>query len=341
MQNAKVQIMEAATAALRRTTGLTAEVLSQPVPVLTRQADAFLKIQAHGRSYRFVAEVKTVDRFATPALVKAQLTGLKQPPILVAPYVTRETAQRCRELNLAFMDTAGNAYLEGPGLLVWVTGETRPAELRKPRYRALTPAGLQTVFAFLCQPDLIHANYREIARAANVALGTVGPAIKDLEARGLLRFTGAGARRLLDPEKLLQEWVAHYHTTLRPKLNPRQFDGDTDLLAEEELKQYGALWGGEVAADKLAHTLKPAAFTIYAREPIARVVAGLRLRARPGGRVEILDLFWNLRPEPGYPDVVPAPLVYADLLGTQDGRNIEAARSVYERIIEPRFHTTR
>jgi hypothetical protein len=174
-----------------------------------------------------------------------------------------------------------------------------------------------------------------------VALGTVGPAIKDLEARGLLRFTGGGVRRLLEPKRLLEEWVAHYHTTLRPKLNARQFDADTEVLADRELKQYGALWGGEVAADRLTHTLKPAGFTIYAREPIAKLVAGLRLRARPGGRVEILDIFWNLPTEPNFPDVVPAPLVYADLLATRDGRNVEAARILYDRIIEPQFDTTR
>lgn len=99
--------------------------------------------------------------------------------------------------------------------------------------------------------------------------------------------------------------------------------------------------GGEVAADRLTHTLRPAAFTIYAREPIAKLVAELRLRARPGGRVEILDVFWNLPPEANYPDVVPAPLVYADLLATRDGRNVEAARILYDRIIEPQFDTTR
>ena len=89
---------------------------------------------------------------------------------------------------------------------------------------------------------------------------------------------------------------------------------------------------------KLARTLKPAAFTIYAREPIAKLVAGLRLRTSAGGGVEILDTFWNFPPEPNYPDVVPAPLAYADLLATQDGRNVEAARILYDRVIEPAFH---
>jgi Uncharacterized protein conserved in bacteria len=161
-----------------------------------------------------------------------------------------------------------------------------------------------------------------------------------LEARGFIRLAGGGARCLLDPKRLLEEWSTRYHTTLCPKLNPRRFDADTGALAEAGLKQYDAFWGGEVGTDKLTHVLKPATFTIYAREPIAKLVAGLRLRAHPGGRVEIPDVFWDLPPEPDHPAVVLPPLAYADLLATQDGRNIEAARSLYDRLIEPAFHPT-
>jgi len=331
-------VLDAAVAAFRQTTGLAAKIVAQERPPTATRAHALLQVPTGRRTYRFLAEVKTVDRFETPAQVKTQLASLRQPPILVAPYITRETAQRCRDLHLAFLDTAGNAYLEGPGLLVWVTGQPRPPGLKRHRFRALHPAGLQLTFALLCRPKLMQTNYREIARAANVALGVVGPAIKDLELRGLIRFTRSGRRRLLDPKRLLEEWVTHYHTTLRAKLNPRRFEADTDLLEKANLEKYDAFWGGEVAADRLTHMLKPAAFTIYAREPIAKLIAAHRLRARPEGRIEILEVFWDFAAEPDYPDVVPPPLAYADLLATQDGRNIEAAKTLYDRFIEPAFH---
>jgi len=337
MKTQEMPVLHAALAALRRTTGLDARVLDQELPIPARRADAVLEIAAGRRRHRFIAEVKTVDRFETPAQVKRQLAGLGAAPMLVAPYVTNEIARRCRDLGLAFIDTAGNAYLDGRGLLVWVAGQKRLAELRQRRFRALKPAGLRITFAVLCHPELIGTNYREMARAADVALGTVGPAIEDLKERGFLRGTGGAARRILDPRRLLEEWVTHYHTTLRPKLHPRRFDADTDSLAKADLESYGAYWGGEVAADKLTHALKPATFTIYAGEPLAGLVAGQRLRARAGGPVEILDVFWYFAPEPGHPDVAPPLLAYADLLATRDGRNIEAANLVYERFIEPAF----
>ena len=73
------------------------------------RADARLEIKADRRAYRFLAEVKTVDRFETRAQVKTRLVGRNQAAILVAPFITREIAHRCKELRLAFIDTAGNA----------------------------------------------------------------------------------------------------------------------------------------------------------------------------------------------------------------------------------------
>jgi hypothetical protein len=267
--------------------------------------------------------------------VKARLKDKRQRPLLVAPYITREIAERCRDLQLPFIDMAGNTYLKGPGLLVYVIGQPRPAELRQNRFRALNPAGLHITFALLCRPELIRANYREIAAAARVALGTVGPVMKDLEARGFLRL--ATERDLLDPERMLQEWVTHYPTTLRPKLNPRRFQADPEQLHQTKIKQPNAYWGGEGAAEKLTHFLKPAHFTIYAREPIAKLVAANRMRADRTGNVEILDVFWNFDAGPDN-DLAPPVLVYADLLATNDGRNAEAAKLIYEQRIEPTFH---
>lgn len=196
----------------------------------------------------------------------------REPTLLVAPYITREVAERCRQLHLPFIDTAGNAFLELPGLLIYVVGKTKPAKLHYDRFRALNPAGLQIAFALACRPRLVHTTYREIAVQAGVALGTVGPVLKDLEARGFLQFKNVADRKLLDPERMIEEWVTHYPVRLRPKLNPKRFQADVQRLQQVNLPQ-NAYWGGEPAAEKLTGYLKPAEFTIYAREPIVQLVA--------------------------------------------------------------------
>jgi hypothetical protein len=123
-------------------------------------------------------------------MVKERLAHLAHGSyhLLVAPYITRALAERCRELQLPFIDTAGNAYLNVPGLTIFVTREPRPATLKvdPPHHRAYTEVGMKVIFALLCDHELADATYREIARAAQVGLGTVGPVIKDLENRGHL-----------------------------------------------------------------------------------------------------------------------------------------------------------
>lgn len=330
------QVLDTAIASVKKTTGLNARLLGGGRRK-NAAGDAIVQVKTDAHTYHFGAEVKTVDRFETPAIIKAGPKKHREPPLLVAPYITREIAQRCRDLDLPFIDTAGNAYLRGPGLLVYVTGLPRPAEFLQDRFRALNPAGLRVTFALLCRPNLIRANYRDIAATAGVALGTVGPVVLDLETRGLIRLDTTKVRKLLDPVRMLQEWVTHYPTTLRPKLNPRKFQADREQFQQAGIKLHGAYWGGEVAAEKLTHILKPAQFTIYTRGPIAKMVAAGRMRADQTGNVEVLDAFWEFGADADHPDLVPPILVYADLLATNDGRNAEAARVIYEQRIEPTF----
>ena len=348
MTTQQEHILDIAVAALGRTTGINARV--HPLVGQNRESDAIVEVEAGQCRCRFGAEVKTVDRFATPAMLKTQGKTPNDPPLLVAPYITREVAEYCRQLRLPFIDTAGNAYLEAAGLLVYVVGQARPVELRKGNFRALNPAGLKLTFTLLCRPRLLNENYRNIAAAAGVALGTVGADMKDLEARGFFNLeTPPHRRQVLDPERMLQEWVTHYPITLRPKLNLGRFRADPERLQHTDLAPLNACWGGEPAAEKLTRYLKPAHFTIYAGEPIAKLVAAGRMRAEPGGNVEILEKFWSFPAAPADkngapdvlpPDIVPPILAYADLLATHDGRNAEAARMIYEQRIAPAFDTT-
>jgi hypothetical protein len=344
MTTQRERILDIAVAALERSTGIKARV--HPVTVdRRRETDAIVELETARYTHRFGAEVKTVDRFATPAILKAQATALHDPPLLVAPYITREVAERCRQLRLPFIDTAGNAYLEAEGLFVYIVGQPRSAELPQGNFRALNSAGLKLTFALLCRPKLLGESYRTIATAAGVALGTVSADMKDLEARGFFDLeTHPEDRKPLDPKRMLEEWVTHYPITLRPKRNPRRFRADPERLQHTALAPLNAYWGGEPAAERLTHYLKPAHFTIYTGEPIAKLVAAGRMRADPGGNVEILEKFWNFPADPGdkngAPGVVPPILAYADLLATNDSRNAEAARMIYEQRIAPAFDTT-
>lgn len=337
-------LLDRALGALAARTGLAVAVTGQP-PVVAGQyrPDATVELQWEGRSYRYVVEAKaTIDRAVALANARRQLHAYADEGLLVTEYLTPELARRCRdELQLQFIDAAGNAFLRRPGLYVFVTGEKHPDPPARVAARgAGTVNALRVVFALLCRPALLDAPYREIAAAAGVALGTVGGVLGDLERRGHL-VGDKGQRRLVARERLLDEWATTYPLRLRPRLRPQRFRVENPEAWQGLVLPDGrAAWGGEVAADRLTTALRPTTRTLYV-DPAARagllqaLVAthGLRLRADPTGDTEILDRFWQLPAAKDHPDCVPAALVYADLLATLEPRQIEVAQVVRQRVL--------
>jgi hypothetical protein len=335
-------LLNEALVALERTAGIRARVVAHEpaAPGVQHHADAVVEIEEDGKRYPFIAEVKAgVDRTLAIGHIRALLDHLARGfpghgRLLVTRFITPRMADECRQLGLAFIDTAGNAYLRGPGLLINIMGQPKPKNLEKVEYRANTQVGLKIVFALLCEPRWATANYREMAQHAGVALGAVGLVLKDLEERGFLRRTKAKGLVLENRRQLFNEWIMRYPEVLRPKLDPRRYQGDADRLLHADLVGLNAYWGGEKAAQLLTEYLYPERFTIYARGR-PELLTKLRMRLDPQGNTEILEAFWT--PELDRPGEAVAPnmLVYADLMSTGITRNVEVAKLVYERFIEP------
>ena len=342
------KILDRALQALERTTGIYGRITGQDLhDVQDDRANATVELEANGQRYLYAAEIKRVDRFAILKDVRNQQAhdGQTHQPLLVAPRITAEAAEKCRELDVQFIDSVGNAYLRGPGLYVLVKGQ-RPVEGEDPLLigqegkRAGTATHLRVIFVLLCKPELLNAPYREIAQVAGVALGTIGWVFNDLTARGIA--TGGPRNRvMLERRKLINEWITTYPIKLRPKLNPRRFKAPKpDWWKTLDITQCGAQWGTEVAAEKLTGYLRPATVTIYlhkekGRQNLTKLVAENRLRPDPAGDIEILDAFWDVNGEQPVAQTVPPLLAYADLIATLDPRNLEAAKLIHDQYLAP------
>jgi hypothetical protein len=285
----------------------------------------------------YVVEVK---RWAQHAPLGAVVEMVKRHPkgVLVADYVNPVMAQRLRAQGVNFIDTAGNAFVSTSFHHVLIKGNRKPETLAQPgiprKHRGFTAAGLRVTYAFLCRPELVNAPYREIAQAAAVALGTVGKVIEDLSNAGLLVERDDG-RRLIRQEELLRTWVERYPAMLRHKLQLGYFQAAAwDWWAGFPIGEVGGLWGGEIAGAHYTQYLTPAVATIYLPKGALRHLitkARLRKLAQPTfdpGMVEVLLPFWTLDPTDG-PYVHPI-LAYADLIATDDPRNLEVARKLYD-----------
>lgn len=336
----EIEVLRDALEMLRRTTGLIVEVQPQtPIPPEipgTHVPDAVIRIAWEDRDWHFAAEVKKMITPTTIGLAVQQLDLLRQrgfqERVLITKYVTPQVADRLKAMNIQFVDAAGNAHINKPPLFIFVKGNKLIDKYRPERPpRAFQRAGLQVVFALLCNPGLENAPLREIANVANVALGTVEWVMDDLRKMGCLVDIRKRTRRLIRKVDLLNRWVTIYPEQLRPKLMIGRFIADNfDWWKQADQQEFAAYWGGEVAANVLTEYLKPQIVTIYAYQPVGRLLAKNKLRRHPNGNIEILKAFWNFDHNWLHRKLVHPLLIYADLLATGDARNIETARIIYE-----------
>jgi hypothetical protein len=255
--------------------------------------------------------------------------------LLVTEYVSPPVAERLRGIGLQFADAAGNMYYSAPGVLIWVVGRRLPHvhQRQSQPNRAFRASGLRVLFGFLADTSLVDQTYRMIAEVAGVSLGSVQAVIKDLEATGYIVERNHG-RQLVERERLLDTWAEFYADTLLPKLELGRFRSVShDWWRTATPLDYGAMWGGETAGALVTGHLRPEVTTVYAPSLPKALLVTQRLSRDVEGDVEIRHRFWKGGLESPRPDVVPAPLIYADLLAVGDSRCAETAELVRARYL--------
>lgn len=328
--NQKTELLRAALKVFKNTTGL--DVLVKFPDNADDQPDALVSLVAPGVDQRFDVAIITKLNQAALGMGVHHLQRFPQKGLIVTDYVNPKMAERLKAMNISFLDVAGNAYLNEHSVYVYIKGNKPIAKIHnKPPTRAFQPTGLKVLFALLCYSAMDNASYRDIAKAANVALGTVGWVINDLKSLGYLVDMGKRGRRLTNKETLVTRWVTAYSELLRPKLVLGRYKTvDNDWWNQTRITSFQAYWSGEVAAAKLTKYLIPEQVTIYTQGKPWELLLTNKLKKDLHGNVEILQTFWQTDYDWPHPALVPPLLIYADLLGTGDERNIETARMIYE-----------
>lgn len=298
------------------------------------EADAVIQIGKGRHARKYFAEIKWGLRPATLGAALHQIDRYDKPGLLIADYVTPPMAETLKAHGVAFLDAAGNAFLDQPPIYLWIKGEQpkERAAAGTPTGRAFRTGGLKILFALLCRPDWVDRPYREIAAEAGVAHGTVGWVMADLQKLGFVAGVDQ-KRRLLQRERLLQQWAEAYARTLRPKLVMQHYRTDVPGWWENlDTRKYGVQLGGEAAAEQMTGNLRPQTITLYTTAADPRLLLDFKLQRDAAGPVELVERFWAFENEDD--PTVPLPLVYADLVMTGDARCLEAADQIYKRMVD-------
>jgi hypothetical protein len=290
--------------------------------------DGVATLTREGKSIKYLVQVKnslTSSSLGPLSLAFGKENGRR---LLVTGYVPPPLADELRRRHIQFIDAAGNAYLDRRGLLVFIAG--RRNQQQRSEHKTVRPfrgSGLRVVFVLISVPELASAPQRTIARTARVALGSIGAVLEGLRALGFVADV-RGQRRLVHRERLLDQWTESYARQLFPTLEIARFSAaSSGWWRHAGIEKHGAQWGGETAAALLQRHLVPEQTIIYADETPAGLLKQYRLRADASGSIVVRRRFWNAVPAPRS-DVVPALLIYADLVAAGDARSLASAKQI-------------
>ncbi len=192
------EIIENAIAILKKNTGYKLEVAKHEVKAGKGFIDAVL--QGKSKQERFVVECKAwAAHQNTGVIIQQTISQVEQYinnidniddnsellPLFIADYINPRMGENFRAAAINYVDVAGNAYIKTSNVHIQIEGKKKQFDktLTIPG-RAFTTTGLKTVFALLTNENLLNAPYREIAKQADVALGTIGWVFKDLTDQG-------------------------------------------------------------------------------------------------------------------------------------------------------------
>ena len=345
----KRDLLDNALDVIKREAGLCIKILGREIKKDGGYVDAIIQMPDNGT--KLIVEIKKGTTQVNVGAIINQLKNLAEPNagLFVTDYINPNIAERLKREEIQYMDTTGNTYINQKPIFVYIKGnkpqQAITSDQKRKTEKAFQPTGMKVIFAFLNNRKLINAPYREIAKQAQVALGTVGWVIHDLVAQGfILEGTEKKQRKIADFDRLLDKWVEAYPDKLKEKHKIALFTTeDPNWWEDINLKKFDALWGGEIAAAKYTNYLNPKHAVVY----ISKVYMGEFLKAtrlrkpepheRVDIQVELVEPFWN-QEMTGTQTVKQVGLVhpiiaYADLIETGEARNLDAAKRLREKYI--------
>jgi hypothetical protein len=176
--------------------------------------DIMMRAEVSGEPHLLVCEVKQSGqpRYARDAVMSLRhyITEHGKPatPIFIAPYVSPETREFCRQNGVSFLDFEGNARLSFGTVFIERVFPNKPAAERREFKSLFTPKSAQVLRIMVRDPKRIW-RVSDLAKEAEVSLGHVSNVRTALLDREWAEVVPAGLH-LTAPDGLLDAWRSAY-----------------------------------------------------------------------------------------------------------------------------------
>lgn len=308
-------------------------------------ADIALRLKTPDGEQVVLVEVKSsgqprVVREAVNQLLQYRSKVPEAYGVLVAPYISPQSARICVENGIGYVDLAGNCRLRFRQVYVEREGKPNPAPQRRDLRSLYSPRTTRVLRVLLLDPKKTW-KLQPLAQEAGVSLGQVYNVKKLLVDREWIRTDEEGLR-LVEPSPLLTEWSQNYTYRRNAARDfysldaPPEIESKLATACRDRSVQY-ALTGFSAAA-RLAPMVRYQRVTAYVSGDFGGLVKTLGLKEVPSGaNVTVLSpyddgVFYGAADINGIQIVSPVQ-AYLDLIGYR-GRGEEAATFLLEQVIQ-------
>lgn len=176
--------------------------------------DWLAELRAGDQSWMLVAEGK---KSGQPREVRSAVLQLKHylsllPAdkasygLVLAPFISEESARICTEAGFGYADFVGNARLSFDRIFIETRAAGNPLRVKREAKSVFSPKATR-VLRVLLQGPLRAWKVKDLAAAAEVSLGHVSAVRQQLLAREWAEEEGEGLR-IIKPDALLEAWAA-------------------------------------------------------------------------------------------------------------------------------------
>jgi len=210
----EARAIEALKVLLRRIPALAFDEVVAPPTARGPEADFVAQVRKDGRLYYIVVEVKSSGqpRHVHTALLQLRdYVGRMRPgaiPVLIAPYLSPEAQELCREYETGFLDFEGNTSIVFDGVYIERQVDSKPPAERRELRSLFKPKAARILRVLLREPNRAW-RVTELAEVARVSLGHVSNVRAALIDRGWAEVSPEGLR-LTRPGTILDKWRDAY-----------------------------------------------------------------------------------------------------------------------------------
>jgi hypothetical protein len=265
-------------------------------------------------------------------------------PVIMAPSLSPQATEMCRQAGIGYIDYYGNCHLQTDGIHIHIEGLGHKQRERRHQRTLFSPKAERVARVLLAMPEKAW-KMQDLATTADVSLGQVANVKRALLDREWLDTTPTGIR-LTAPMDLLSAWNEAYDFSkhrrhLYYSRNPlAEVEWAIGEVANRHHTRY-ALTGFSGAA-RIAPHVRYQRVMVYVDDNIQRFEEQLNLKPVTSGANVILiepydeGIFFR-PPTPSAHPVVCNVQLYLDLMKQPD-RGQEAAEFLLEQEIVPRWN---